>query len=766
MKQNLSTQQSSSFVMFTMTIVTLFFVLSVSAQQTYSSLKHLTVTNIRNIDGSGQTLISSSDPSSPYYSSSKGNLKSENGMKSTMDNEIITIEGCTFDLNWFGFPSENEKTAIKAGLGNAVKDRSISNSGNPVKVSITADYGMGNTLASTATDWALTDYISGIMTWYPAMLVEHILGENSNGSDYDISIQYNAILTWDLSTEGGSAGSNPNLMYIIMHEFSHGMGVSSSAAYNVGLYTLGWSGSPNVFDLNLEDINGDQVWGNENYQSSTQLEALFTSDIFFEDINLYDPNPWSGQSISHLEGYTGSNQLMLAFYNPTIIYTIVGSKVNQIHSTNGWVSGGSTTPVAEFYATPTSGTATLTVNFTDLSTNTPTSWSWTFGDGGTSPDQNPTYVYNTPGVYTVQLTATNSAGSDDKIKTDYITVTVAVLTPVAEFYATPTSGTATLTVNFTDLSTNTPTNWSWTFGDGGTSPDQNPTYVYNTPGVYTVQLTATNSAGSDDEIKTDYITVTVAVLTPVAEFSANTTSGEAPLSVIFTDQSTNTPTSWSWTFGDGGTSTSQNPTYVYNTPDVYTVSLTASNSAGSDTETKTDYITIYNPILANAGTDMGLEVGQSVQFEGSYFGGSGDVSILWKGVDNTVPIFDPEDLNSFVGPFTEVDIYYFVLTITDNITGSVSTDTMFVDVITGVNELMAEDISVYPNPTSNKVQIKFVTAMQREIVLINALGRQCFKGESTENIKSIDISQFITGWYILRIMENNTVVKEFKVTKQ
>jgi len=444
---------------------------------------------------------------------------------------------------------------------------------------------------------------------------------------------------------------------------------------------LGWSGSPNVFDLNLEDINGDQVWGNENYQSSTQLEALFTSDIFFEDINLYDPNPWSGQSISHLEGYTGSNQLMLAFYNPTIIYTIVGSKVNQIHSTNGWVSGGSTTPVAEFYATPTSGTATLTVNFTDLSTNTPTSW-------------------------------------------------------------------------------------SWTFGDGGTSPDQNPTYVYNTPGVYTVQLTATNSAGSDDEIKTDYITVTVAVLTPVAEFSANTTSGEAPLSVIFTDQSTNTPTSWSWTFGDGGTSTSQNPTYVYNTPDVYTVSLTASNSAGSDTETKTDYITIYNPILANAGTDMGLEVGQSVQFEGSYFGGSGDVSILWKGVDNTVPIFDPEDLNSFVGPFTEVDIYYFVLTITDNITGSVSTDTMFVDVITGVNELMAEDISVYPNPTSNKVQIKFVTAMQREIVLINALGRQCFKGESTENIKSIDISQFITGWYILRIMENNTVVKEFKVTKQ
>ena len=85
------------------------------------------------------------------------------------------------------------------------------------------------------------------------------------------------------------------------------------------------------------------------------------------------------------------------------------------------------TPVANFAADATSGNAPLTVNFTDLSTNTPTSWAWDFDNNGTvdSTVQNPAYTYNTAGTYTVKLTATNAAGSDVKIKTDYITVSPA-----------------------------------------------------------------------------------------------------------------------------------------------------------------------------------------------------------------------------------------------------------------------------------------------------------------------------------------------------
>jgi PKD repeat protein len=83
----------------------------------------------------------------------------------------------------------------------------------------------------------------------------------------------------------------------------------------------------------------------------------------------------------------------------------------------------------------------------------------------------------------------------------------AAVAPTADFSATPTSGTDPLDVSFTDLSTGEPTSWAWDFGDGSTSTAQNPSHTYNTPGTYSVTLTVTNADGSDEEIKTDYITV-------------------------------------------------------------------------------------------------------------------------------------------------------------------------------------------------------------------------------------------------------------------
>jgi PKD repeat protein len=82
---------------------------------------------------------------------------------------------------------------------------------------------------------------------------------------------------------------------------------------------------------------------------------------------------------------------------------------------------------------------------------------------------------------------------------------------------------------------------------------------------------------------------------PVADFTGAPTSGDYPLTVNFTDQSSGTPTSWAWTFGDGGTSTAQNPSHTYTVAGTYTVSLTATNDVGSDTVTKTDYITVTEP---------------------------------------------------------------------------------------------------------------------------------------------------------------------------
>lgn len=165
------------------------------------------------------------------------------------------------------------------------------------------------------------------------------------------------------------------------------------------------------------------------------------------------------------------------------------------------------------------------------------------------------------------------------------------VSPVANFTADQTSGTEPLTVTFTDTSTNTPTSWSWSFGDGGTSTARNPTHVY-LPGTYTVSLTVTNAAGSDSETKIDYITVTAAESAPTAAFSANTTSGDVPLTVTFTDSSTGNPTSWLWNFGDGTTSTDRNPVHTYTISGSHTVTLTVSNTAGSNSETKIGYITV------------------------------------------------------------------------------------------------------------------------------------------------------------------------------
>ena len=203
--------------------------------------------------------------------------------------------------------------------------------------------------------------------------------------------------------------------------------------------------------------------------------------------------------------------------------------------------------------------------------------------------------------------------------------------PVAAFTGTPTSGDYPLVVAFTDQSTNTPTSWSWTFGDGGTSTAQNPDYTYTAAGTYSVTLDVSNADGSDSLTKTGYIVVTEppAPEPPVAAFTGTPTSGDYPLNVTFTDQSTNDPTSWSWTFGDGGTSTAQNPTYTYTAAGVYTVTLTATNAYGSDAETKAGYITVTEPPVG--GTMHVDDINVYLVQSGRKYYGRADITIMDDG---------------------------------------------------------------------------------------------------------------------------------------
>jgi len=287
--------------------------------------------------------------------------------------------------------------------------------------------------------------------------------------------------------------------------------------------------------------------------------------------------------------------------NPTHVYsapgtysvalTVTGPGGSDVHNEPNYVVVGAAAPVADFTGSPTSGAAPLSVLFSDLSTGSITSYSWDFGDGGSSSLASPSHDYTTPGTYTVALTVTGPGGSDTLTRTDYVSVSEPA--PVADFTGSPTSGPAPLAVSFTDASTGSITSYSWDFGDGGSSTAASPSHTYTASGTYTVALTVTGPGGSDTLTRTDYISVDAAA--PVADFTGAPTSGQAPLAVSFTDASTGSITSHSWNFGDGGSSTQSDPVHAYTSPGTYSVSLTVTGPGGSDTLTRTDYVSVTEP---------------------------------------------------------------------------------------------------------------------------------------------------------------------------
>ncbi len=257
-------------------------------------------------------------------------------------------------------------------------------------------------------------------------------------------------------------------------------------------------------------------------------------------------------------------------------------------------------PIASFTVSKTTVNVGESVSFTNTSADAD-SYQWDFGDGSTSTSVSQTHTYNTAGTYTVTLTVFSKNGKKSDIATEEITVSeITGQAPVANFKTNTTNITVGSTVNFTDLSTNTPTSWAWHFGDGGISNTQNSSHTYSSADTFTVSLTAINAFGYNTETKYDYITVSCS--SPAAEFTANLTSITKNRTVYFTDLSTNSPDSWVWAFPSGpsgipNSSTLQNPAVKYDTVGTYDVTLIAINACDSDTITKYDYITVEELVM-------------------------------------------------------------------------------------------------------------------------------------------------------------------------
>lgn len=195
--------------------------------------------------------------------------------------------------------------------------------------------------------------------------------------------------------------------------------------------------------------------------------------------------------------------------------------------------------------------------------------------------------------------------------------------PLALFSASPLSGLAPLAVTFADESiagSDPITLRVWDFGDGTTSTEENPVHTYTKAGKYTVSLTLASVAGVNVRTRLDYITVR-AESGPRAEFSADKREGLAPLAVTFTDNSpagTSEITSWLWDFGDGATSTEQDPKHTYTATGKYAVSLTVTSEIGEDTATKGAYITVRAKDIAYGGNAADRAFGLVATTDGRY----------------------------------------------------------------------------------------------------------------------------------------------------
>ena len=224
---------------------------------------------------------------------------------------------------------------------------------------------------------------------------------------------------------------------------------------------------------------------------------VVNQSVQFADTSTNSPTSWA---------WTFGDGTSSTLRNPAHTYTAAGTFSVTLKAGNTRGSGTVTksvvvkavAPAAAFTYAPTAPTTGQTVTFTDTSTNAPTSWAWTFGDGGISTVKNPTHVYATAGTFTVTLKATNARGAGILTKS----VVVKTLAPVASFSFSPVALVIGQSVMFTDTSTNTPTAWAWTFGDGSTSTVKSPTHAYATAGTFIVTLKATNAGGTGSITKT------------------------------------------------------------------------------------------------------------------------------------------------------------------------------------------------------------------------------------------------------------------------
>ena len=354
---------------------------------------------------------------------------------------------------------------------------------------------------------------------------------------------------------------------------------SSEEVYPVNYTVIRWPviGNP-IMTIKGEKLEGKWIYTSveDPYENNVPITMVVRSD---------------GKILPPSNYWTGDGRIFIVD-DPTVKYNITFNL--------NWI-----TLIANFTHSPENPTVNQTITFDASSSFGPdgniTKYKWDFGDGNITEVEEPviTHTYLIAGNYTVKLTVTDDKGAKSSISRN-ITVRPVINQPPIANANGPYAGIEGQPVEFNaSLSYDPegkPLTYYWEFGDGETAVTIQPTtsHVYAQQGNYTVTLIV------NDSVQNSTPSITYALINdtePIAEFTANVTSGFAPLRVQFNDSSVSYDgiTAWEWDFDGDGTvdSNEQNPIYIYTEAGTYTVKLTVHESDGdSDTETKTDYITV------------------------------------------------------------------------------------------------------------------------------------------------------------------------------
>jgi PKD repeat protein len=476
---------------------------------------------------------------------------------------------------------------------------------NPTQV-----FQIGNfTINLTATNSA-GSHTSTQITWVNVSAttnVPPIVSFTPTGETTDItglkSVQFTdgsvvSITTWNWSYQGIVAGNNTKIIFSTTQNplvsfgvgnFSIKLNVTNSTGFNESTISswvnvtdqtppLSITGLTNTTGTTVSTI--DWSWTNPT-TSDFNHTMIYRNGTFLKNVsNATTTEAWIGLPVS--------TAMEIATHTVDITGNVNMTWVNRTTSTL-------TPPIVNFSANSTGGIQSVAVQFTSDSITSITDYNWSFGNGNYSILQNPVFVYDTPGIFNVGLNVTNASGYNLTTKNAFITITGRVL-PIVNFTYNSTGGIQPVAVQFTSDSITSITDYNWSFGNGNYSTSQNPSFVYDTTGTFSVGLNVTNASGYNTTTKTNIITITAIPYTTAA-FTSNVTIGtNYGMYVNFEDLSTNSPTSWYWDFGDGGTSTSQNPTYIYDVARLYNVSLRSTNAYGSDWENKSYYINLTTDI--------------------------------------------------------------------------------------------------------------------------------------------------------------------------